>query len=67
RAGAEGSAMCLVTPANTGKWNAINRLMNPGAAGKKPNEQKYKKRPGKPVDNKNIGKKFNKRISRKAA
>ncbi|SET67913.1 hypothetical protein SAMN05216326_16013, partial [Nitrosomonas marina] len=67
RAGAEGSAMCLVTPANTGKWNAINRLMNPGATGKKPNEQKYKKRPGKPAGFKNNGKKYNRGINRVAA
>ncbi|SEM99475.1 DEAD/DEAH box helicase [Nitrosomonas marina] len=67
RAGAEGSAMCLVTPANTGKWNAINRLMNPGSVSKKPNEQKYKKRPGKPGGFKNSGKKYNRGINRVAA
>ena len=31
RAGAEGNAMCFVTPSDGGKWNAINRIMNPGA------------------------------------
>lgn len=31
RAGAEGNAMCFVIPSEMGKWNAINRLMNPGA------------------------------------
>lgn len=31
RAGAEGEAICFVTPADRGKWNAINRLINPGA------------------------------------
>jgi ATP-dependent RNA helicase DeaD len=31
RAGAEGSAMCLITPSDNGKWNEINRLLNPGA------------------------------------
>ncbi|MCB1948719.1 DEAD/DEAH box helicase [Nitrosomonas sp.] len=67
RAGADGSAICLVTPANARKWNAINRLMNPGAADKKPSEQRYKKRSGKPSDFKNNGKKFNRCINRKAA
>jgi len=32
RAGAEGEAICFVTPAERGKWHAINRLMNPNAA-----------------------------------
>ncbi len=32
RAGAEGNAMAFVSPSDTGKWNAINRLMNPGEA-----------------------------------
>jgi superfamily II DNA/RNA helicase len=32
RAGAEGSALCMVTPSDTGKWHAINRLMDPEAA-----------------------------------
>ncbi|SER34660.1 Superfamily II DNA and RNA helicase [Nitrosomonas sp. Nm51] len=67
RAGAEGSAMCLVTPANTGKWNAINRLMNPDAVNKKSNNKKYKKRTGKPSDFKNDGKKFSRCINREAA
>lgn len=30
RAGAEGEALCFVTPGDRGKWNAIHRLMNPG-------------------------------------
>ena len=29
RAGAEGSAMCLVTSSDMSKWHAINRLLNP--------------------------------------
>jgi ATP-dependent RNA helicase DeaD len=33
RAGAEGSALCFVAPNETGKWNAIHRLMNPGEKG----------------------------------
>ena len=30
RAGAEGNALCLLSPGDTGKWKAISRLMNPG-------------------------------------
>lgn len=33
RAGAEGFALCFVAPNETGKWNAIHRLMNPGEKG----------------------------------
>lgn len=32
RAGAEGSAICFVTPHDYLKWNEINRLLNPNAA-----------------------------------
>lgn len=32
RAGAEGSAICFVTPADHDKWRAIQRLLNPNAA-----------------------------------
>jgi ATP-dependent RNA helicase DeaD len=31
RAGSEGNALCLICPDDNAKWNAINRLMNPGA------------------------------------
>jgi ATP-dependent RNA helicase DeaD len=31
RAGMEGNALCLICPDDNSKWNAINRLMNPGA------------------------------------
>lgn len=31
RAGAEGSALNLITPSDKSKWNAIDRLLNPGA------------------------------------
>jgi superfamily II DNA/RNA helicase len=31
RAGAEGSTICFITPADRLKWNAINRLLNPNA------------------------------------
>ena len=32
RAGAKGQAMCFVTSADSGKWAAINRILNPGSA-----------------------------------
>lgn len=32
RAGAKGSALCFISPADGGKWKAIQRLLNPGAA-----------------------------------
>ncbi len=32
RAGAEGNALCLISPGDNSKWNAISRLMNPGQA-----------------------------------
>jgi superfamily II DNA/RNA helicase len=31
RAGTEGNALCLICPEDNSKWNAIHRLMNPGA------------------------------------
>ena len=43
RAGAEGAALNLVTPADKSKWNAIDRLLNPGAErseSSKPNKKK---------------------------
>ena len=38
RAGATGSALSFITPSDRGKWNAIERLLNPGA--KKNSNQK---------------------------
>jgi ATP-dependent RNA helicase DeaD len=38
RAGSEGNALCLICPDDNAKWNAINRLMNPGAP-KEPGNQ----------------------------
>ncbi|MEI7668883.1 MAG: DEAD/DEAH box helicase [Pseudomonadota bacterium] len=32
RAGAEGSALCFISPEDNSKWKAIHRLMNPGEA-----------------------------------
>lgn len=42
RAGAEGSALCLLGPRDRGKWNAIDRLMNPDKV------QPQKRGPGGP-------------------
>jgi superfamily II DNA/RNA helicase len=67
RAGAEGSAMCLLTPANIGKWNVINRLMNPNDPNKMANERGYRKRSGKSSGFKSNGTKFNKCVNREAA
>ncbi len=49
RAGKEGSAMCLVTPADRGKWNAIDRLMNPDAKPEKDQdgERKHSSKPSR--------------------
>lgn len=46
RAGAEGSALCLITPADRSKWNAINRLINPDAKPEKGESGEGKKRRG---------------------
>ena len=44
RAGAEGSALCFVTPADGRKWSAIERLMNPGQAkSAKPPQHRHKR------------------------
>lgn len=42
RAGAEGSAVCMVTPSDKGKWNAIHRLMDPDAPQEKASSSKPK-------------------------
>lgn len=69
RAGAEGSAMCLVTPGDNGKWNAIHRLMDPSAP-----TEKGEKRPkrsgksgGKSVKYKGNRKRFNRQGNKRAA
>ncbi|MCP5244577.1 MAG: DEAD/DEAH box helicase [Burkholderiales bacterium] len=67
RAGASGSAMCLLTPANVEKWNVINQLMNPNAAKMKTNERRHTKRLGKSLDFKNKGRKFGRSAKREAA
>lgn len=65
RAGAEGSAMCLVTPSEKGKWNAINRLMNPGAPVEKvERSNSNNRRPNKFKGNR---RRFNKKPHKKAA
>lgn len=61
RAGASGVAINLVTPADRGKWSAINRLMNPGAANepRERDENRGGKKPGARRPNGNGGgKKF---------
>ncbi len=42
RAGAEGSALCLVSPEENGKWAAIERLMNGGEGSSEPYQKKGK-------------------------
>lgn len=53
RAGAEGSALCLIAPEDKGKWNAIKRLIDPSAPIDKnrdsdEDKQKPRRRFGKP-------------------
>lgn len=47
RAGLEGNALCLISPDDHAKWNAINRLINPGAP-KEPANQGGRAKQGKP-------------------
>jgi len=48
RAGAEGEALCFVTPADRGKWGAIVRLINPDAVtGNASNDDRPSRRPAK--------------------
>jgi superfamily II DNA/RNA helicase len=49
RAGAEGAALCLVSPADRGKWRAISNMMNPGA--KAPGTSNPEKKRRKSSDN----------------
>ena len=44
RAGAEGNALNLVSPADRGKWIAIERMLNPGAASSQDRGETGKKR-----------------------
>ncbi len=50
RAGAEGSALCLISPQDGRKWHAIEELMNPGQKrkGAPPPHRGKRRRPGKP-------------------
>ena len=48
RAGSEGSALCLICPDDHAKWNAINRLMNPGAPNTPANQGGGRSSPGRP-------------------
>lgn len=46
RAGASGSALSFITPADRGKWGAIERLLNPGAkTHSEPRKASRKRRP----------------------
>lgn len=65
RAGAQGSAMCLITPSDNGKWNLINRMMNPDAAVGK--AEKPKRNSRKPKSFKFNQKRSGKKPSKKAA
>lgn len=64
RAGAEGSAMCLITPSDNGKWSEINRLMNPDAPEENSNKPQHPNRKPKFKGNR---KRFNRKPNRKAA
>ncbi len=65
RAGAKGSAMCLVTPSDNSKWNAINRLMDPNAPAEQSDKPKrLDRKPGKFRGNR---KRFNRSSSRRTA
>lgn len=65
RAGAEGSAMCLVTPSDNGKWNAINRLMNPDAPAEQSSKLGHHR--AKPNKFKGSRKRFSQKQRKKAA
>ncbi|MCF8495700.1 MAG: DEAD/DEAH box helicase [Alphaproteobacteria bacterium] len=54
RAGAEGEALCLVTPEENGKWAAIERLMNNGESSPD-NYSRAGQRPQKPGNRNNRG------------
>jgi ATP-dependent RNA helicase DeaD len=61
RAGLEGNALCLICPDDNAKWNAINRLMNPGAPKEPANQgnrssQKRHTKPWGKSSNSNAGK-----------
>lgn len=63
RAGAEGSALCLVTPSDGRKWREIERLLNPEAHNDSGQKQQQSRGPGrdngdrKPGQNRNRNKK----------
>ena len=70
RAGAKGTALSLVTPADKSKWHAIDSLLNPDAArsaARKPNKKKYSRnKPKGDVINSHKQKKNSKRRAAKA-
>lgn len=68
RAGAEGSAMCFVTPSDRKQWRAIDRLMNPNAAPSVEEDEPRRRRPSrKPFKFRNKNRKFSRNTTKSAA
>ncbi|MCB9987848.1 MAG: DEAD/DEAH box helicase [Rhodospirillales bacterium] len=69
RAGAEGSALCFISPQDSRKWNAIEQLLNPeAAANRKPSGTKPGNKSGNKSRNWKAGKKrFKNRTPQKRA
>ena len=78
RAGAEGFALCFVTPSDKHKWNAISRLLNPNSKSNsrkkrsinsenKPrkNKKKFQADNGKKTSETNFGKKQGFKLKKK--
>ncbi len=58
RAGAEGAAVSFVSPEESLKWRAIDRMLNPGSSTSHSADDKPGRRPGKPFAAKKSGGKF---------
>lgn len=56
RAGAEGAAICLVAPADKGKWKAIQRLLDPNATSDEPRTKSNNNSRGNNKGKKSFGK-----------
>lgn len=66
RAGAEGHALCLICPDDHAKWNAINRLMNPGAPKEPANQGGGRSsHPGKPYKRRSASSTYKKHSNKK--
>ncbi len=59
RAGTEGNALCLICPDDNAKWNAINRLMNPGAPKEPANQGGGRSNQGRPYKGRSNGARSN--------